>query len=232
MVADLTSAELADRSRGLETLAGAYWKPVYTYLRLRWSRSHEEASDLTQEFFARAVEKESLALFDSSRARLRTYLRLLVDGLVANELKAAARQKRGGGATHLSLDFDAARGELDAAGALAAASPEDLFEKEWARSVFTLAVERLRDVCESRRKELHYRLFSAYDLEADAEGDRPSYTGLAVRFGIPVTDVTNHLAFARREFRRLVLDVLRELTASEAEFRLEARALLGLEMPP
>jgi hypothetical protein len=41
--------------------------------------------------------------------------------------------------------------------------------------------------------------------------------------------VTNHLAWARREFRRVVLDTLREMTASEDEFRREARDLLGLD---
>jgi hypothetical protein len=47
--------------------------------------------------------------------------------------------------------------------------------------------------------------------------------------GLPVTQVTNHLYWARREFRAAVLLVLREITASEAEFRAEARALLGVD---
>ena len=48
--------------------------------------------------------------------------------------------------------------------------------------------------------------------------------------GLPVTQVTNHLAWARREFRRLILERLRELSASDAEFRSEARELLGVEL--
>jgi hypothetical protein len=44
-----------------------------------------------------------------------------------------------------------------------------------------------------------------------------------------VTDVTNYLAFARREFRRCVLDQLRAMTGSEEEFNREAHALLGVE---
>jgi hypothetical protein len=46
---------------------------------------------------------------------------------------------------------------------------------------------------------------------------------------MPVTSVTNHLALARREFRRIVLEKLRELTSTDAEFRREARALLGVD---
>jgi hypothetical protein len=46
-------------------------------------------------------------------------------------------------------------------------------------------------------------------------------------FSLAVTDVTNYLAFARREFRRCVLEQLREMTGSEEEFRREAHFLLG-----
>jgi hypothetical protein len=49
--------------------------------------------------------------------------------------------------------------------------------------------------------------------------------------GLPVTQVTNHLAWARREFRRHVLAALRSLTGSEEEFRLEVRELLGVDPP-
>jgi hypothetical protein len=41
--------------------------------------------------------------------------------------------------------------------------------------------------------------------------------------------VTNHLAWARREFRRLVLEALAEATGSAEEFRAEARQLLGID---
>jgi len=44
-----------------------------------------------------------------------------------------------------------------------------------------------------------------------------------------VTDVTNYLSFARREFRRIALAKLREMTTSDEEYRREARALLGIE---
>ena len=74
----------------------------------------------------------------------------------------------------------------------------------------------------------HFELFELYDLQ-DAEG-KPSYSQLASKFGLATTDVTNYLAFARREFRRCVLDQLREMTASNEEYRREARILLGVDI--
>jgi hypothetical protein len=111
------------------------------------------------------------------------------------------------------------------------ASPEsidDWFEKEWIRSLFVLAVETLLEECEARGKKVHFRLFEIYDLE-DASSRRPSYEDLAREFNIGVTDVTNYLAFARREFRRIVLATLREMCANEEAFRREAGAILGVD---
>jgi RNA polymerase sigma factor (sigma-70 family) len=226
------SDDPAERSRALDAIAAAYWKPIYKYVRIRWSKSNEDAKDLTQDFFAKLFEKEYLEDFDPSKARLRTFLRICTDRFVANEAKAAKRLKRGGGATHISLDFDAAENELQRAGPLmeltsAPESVEDFLEKEFIRSLFGIAVEKLRSECESRGKQVHFRLFEIYDLEGDG-AHKASYAELAKEFQIAPTDVTNYLAFARREFRRIALDCLREMTASEDEFRREARALLGV----
>ena len=228
------SDDPGERSRALDLLIAAYWKPVYKYIRVRWSKPCEDAQDLTQDFFTRVIEKGFLDRYDPAKARLRTFLRICVDGMVANETKAAGRLKRGGDAVRLSLDFDSAETELGRAGAAPLreiASPdsmEEFFEKEWVRSLFSLAVETLRKECEQRGKQIHFRLFEIYDLDDSGEG-RASYDDLARDFGIAVTDVTNHLFFARREFRRIALEKLREMCASEDEFRREARAIFGID---
>jgi RNA polymerase sigma factor (sigma-70 family) len=227
------SNDPVDRKRALETIIAAYWKPIYKYTRIRWGKSGEDAKDLTQEFFARLIKKNYLADFDPSKARLRTFLRVCIDHFVANEVKAAKRLKRGGAAEHISLDFALAESELARANVslIISASPEridEYLEKEYLRSLFGLAVEDLRKFCESHGKKTHFRLFEIYDLE-DAGTKLPSYAELAAQFKIAVTDVTNHLAFARREFRRIALAKLHEMTTSEEEYRREARALLGVE---
>lgn len=231
LVAAIRSPDEATRDRALSTLAEAYWKPIYTYVRLHFRRSHDEAADLTQDFFTRLVEKPLLERFDPEKSRLRTYLRLAVDGLVANDFQSASRLKRGGDRQILSLDFDAVRREVEERPGTGEHSPEDLFEREWVRSVFSLGVERLRERYAKSRHGVRFALFSAYDLDegADSSDKRPTYDELARRFETTTVDVTNQLAAARRDFRRIVLELLRELTVSDAEFRLEARALLGLE---
>src|ERR1700719_4065689 len=180
------SDDPAERSRALEAIAAAYWKPIYKYLRIRWGKSNEDAKDLTQDFFAKLFEKDYLDDFDPAKARLRTFLRICADRFVANEAKAAARLKRGGGAVHLSLDFNAAETELQRASPhlQLAASPEsmeDFLEKDFIRSLFGIAVDKLRSECESRGKQAHFRLFEMYDLESDS-GRKTSYADLAREF--------------------------------------------------
>jgi RNA polymerase sigma factor (sigma-70 family) len=223
------SIDAEERERALETLCAAYWKPVYKYVRWRWNRPADAAQDLTQGFFAELLERELLDDFDPKKSRLRTYLRICVDSFVMNEDKARHRQKRGGSIPHIALDFAAAEDEfgatvMDPASIPSPESLEEFFEKEWVRSLFTLAVEDLRELCEQRERTRTFRLFEAYDLEGN---EKISYEQLSNDYGLPVTDVTNALAWARREFRKIALDRLRELCGSEDEFHREARAAFG-----
>ena len=229
VVAAARSDDSAERARALDVLFAAYWKPVYKYIRLKFSKPPEEAQDLTQGFFAKLLERKLLSRFTPEKSRLRTYIRLCTDSFVLNEIKHAGRQKRGGDAVHLALDFSAAEGELNAQTIDPASIPaperlEDFFEREWIRSLFSAAVEDLRQFCDSRGKPSTFALFAAYDL---AEDDHPSYAQLALTQGLPVTEVTNHLALARREFRRLARERLRSLCASDEEYWRESRSLFG-----
>ena len=221
----IRSGDPETRLAALEHLIAAYWKPCYKYIRLKWRQSNEEAKDLTQAFFTRALEKGVLDGFDPQRSRFRTYVRLCVDGFVSNERKAAGRQKRGGDRAMLPLDFETAEGELRQVEIPDGISLEDYFHQEWVRSLFSLAVEELRRRCESRGRETHFHVFERYDLEDREPG--LTYQQLATEAGLPVTTVTNYLAAMRREFRAILLAKLRGVTSSEREFREEARFLLG-----
>src|SRR5882762_8045375 len=199
------SIDAEERAQALEKVCEAYWRPVYKYIRMKWKRSAADAQDLTQGFFAALLERDLLAKYETEKSRLRTYLRACIDNFVMNEDKAAGRQRRGGDVEHLALDFAAAERELGAStiDPNSLASPESLeqfFEKEWIRSLFTLAVEDLRKKCVEIGRDRSFLLFEAYDLEGD---EKTSYALLAWEYGIGVTDVTNALAWARTEFRRI-----------------------------
>jgi RNA polymerase sigma factor (sigma-70 family) len=221
------SPDRESRAQALTVLAEAYWKPVYKYVRLRWRAVPEDAEDLTQGFFAEALAKGFFERFDPSRARFRTFLRTCLDGFVSKQRASAQAKKRGGGAPHLSLDFASAEGELAASQAPPEVDPEACFHREWVRALFEQALARLRRHCAETGRDVAFAVFERYDLRR-ADG-ASSYGDVAAELGLPVTQVTNHLSAMRRELRRLVLETLRAECASEEEFRLEARLVLGRE---
>jgi RNA polymerase sigma factor (sigma-70 family) len=213
------------RREALETVIESYWKPVYKYVRIHWRKSNEEAKDLTQGFFASLLERGLIERYDLARAAFRTYLRMCVDGYVSHEHEAELRLKRGGAARFVQLDFEQAERELSLGAGQT--SMEDLFHREWQRHLFSLAIDDLREHCIATSRLVPFRLFEQYDLSDAPGGARPTYDQLAREHGLPVTTVTNHLAWARRELRRLVLERLAAITSGDREFRREARSLLG-----
>lgn len=229
-IAGIRQADPAIRTRSLDTLITAYWKPVYKYIRVRWGKSNEDASDLTQAFFTLALEKDFFAAFDPIKGRFRTFLRTCLDGFLANEQKAGGRLKRGGDLIHLPLEFETAEGEIVLTEIRSDEDLDKYFDTEWVRHLFALTVDALRQECAARGRQVMFEVFEQYDLD-DSGAERLTYQKLGARMGLSATTVTNHLSVARREFRRILLDKLREITATDEEFRREARYLLGHDLP-
>lgn len=224
VVARTKSDDAETRRLAFATLIEAYWKPVYKYLRLKWRLNPDEAADLTQDFFTTTLEKDVIGRFNPARARFRTYLRICLDGFAANAKKAEGRLKRGGGVSIVPLAFETAEGELRAHEPTVPADVDELFYQEWVRALFQGAVEDLRAATRAPNHAVMFSVFERYDL---ADEPRPTYAALASELGLTAAAVTNHLAAMRRQFRKHVLDRLRDLTTTNEEFELEARRLLG-----
>jgi RNA polymerase sigma factor (sigma-70 family) len=197
-------------NEALERVIALYWKPVYRFIRLKFHKNNEDAKDLTQSFFTSSLQRDFFARFDPGKASFRTYLRMAVERFAAGQHAASRRQKRGG-----DIEFEPVEEQ-----AVTSESPEQVFEREWQRQLFALALEDLRSHCEGCGKQLQFQIFEAYDL---AEDQRPSYAGLAARHCIAESAVTNHLAWARRTLRGFVTQRLRCVTSGERELREEMR---------
>src|SRR3954447_1889325 len=192
VVRDLASVDPDTRAAAYDALARSYWRPVYLYIRLRCRRDIEDARDLTQEFFLRAFEREYLERYDPARARFRTFVRTCLDGFLANQDKAAARLKRGGGFVVTAVDFAAADAGMDAGASRAPAraldaDPERWFHAEWVRGLFTDALAALQHRAGEAGHPRAYILFQRYDVEDAESTPRVTYADLAAELGIRVT---------------------------------------------
>ena len=212
-----------DKRVALEALTRSYWQPVFEYVRLKWRYSAADAEDLTQAFFARVVTHDTFAKYDPAVARFRTFLRVCLDRFVMKTYESAQRQPVAhADASVLDLDMLPA---LDGADGPSAES-DALLRDVWIRHFFERVVARLEAELTAAGRLVHLELFRAYDLARSDEAERPTYGELAKRFEIPPTQVTNFLALARREFRRLVLDELRATAVTDADYAAELRDLL------
>jgi RNA polymerase sigma factor (sigma-70 family) len=230
MLQAVASGDPDARQAALEALTAIYWRPVYTRFRLKWHLDPADAEDLAQEFFLQAVTGAVFDRYDPARARFRTFLRLCADRFAANAHRDRARLKRGGGATIVSSDLPQIERELASAPAFASDAEADAwFDREWVRASFGEAVARLQADTAGTAREIRFTVLRRYDLDPARDADRPGYRALALEYDLTVTQVTNHLAWARAQLRRRLLERLRELSCSEAEFQAEAAALLGQE---
>lgn len=219
------SPDPAERARSADRIALAYWKPAYKYARVRWRLSPEDAEDAVQEFFTTVVARDVISAYEPARGRFRTYLRACLDRFVVDLGRRERAKKRGGGAGRLAIDFADAEAEIALGATPAADALDEYFDAEFVRHVLSMSIATLQGELEAKGKSVHFSVFERLYLAGD---DEPSYARIAGELGISVTDVTNRLTYARRELRRIVLDTLRDVTATEAEFKSEARAVLGV----
>jgi DNA-directed RNA polymerase specialized sigma24 family protein len=216
--ADVRRAAFGDLTTG-------YWQPSYKYVRLHWKLPAAHAEDIVQSFFAAAFEKQYLEKYDATQARFRTFLRVCLDRFVQNAQKADRAAKRGGGVAVVPLDFSGA--ERDLASTSAPGDAERFFHDETVRALFVRAVDRLRAHCAAAHRDAVFAVFERHDLRPEIA---TTYAVIARELSMSVAQVTNHLHAARRLFRDAALAELRAISATDAEYRDDARALFGAEV--
>src|SRR5947207_4072241 len=85
----------AQASDALAKLCRVYWWPLYAFVR-RQGHSPHDAQDLTQEFFARLLEKNYLSAVDPRNGKFRSFLLAALEHFLAHEWRHAHTPKRGG----------------------------------------------------------------------------------------------------------------------------------------
>lgn len=156
-----------DADAALAKLCETYWFPLYAYVRRR-GHSVNEAQDLTQEFFARLIEKDYVASADPERGRFRAFLLTSFKHFLSKERDKARAQKRGGGRSLVSLDL--ALGESRyVAGPTNALTPEQLYDRQWTVTLLDRVMSRLEEeMRESGKADWFDRL---KELIAGGSGD-------------------------------------------------------------
>jgi len=214
-------AQTPDADAALEKLCRTYWNPLYAYVRRRGHSPHD-AQDLTQEFFARLLEKKYLQLADRERGRFRSFLLKSLQHFLVNEWVRGQAQKRGAGQKVFSLDEVAAERSYLAQPADQLA-PESLYDKRWAMTLLERAMERLgADYSGAGKQELFDQLKGLLLTEGSAESYRP----LAGPLGLSEGAVKVAVHRLRQRFRDAVRAEIAQTVATPEEVDEELRCLM------
>src|SRR5262249_37572848 len=156
--------------------------------------------DLTQEFFARLLEKDGLASADEAKGSFRSFLLAACKHFLCNQRDRAQALKRGGGRRRLSLDVSG--GEERYAGAPRhGETPERLFERRWALTLLEQVLGRLRAEYEGAGKGL---LFEKLKDHLTGDGEALSHAERAEELGMSEGAVKVAAHRLRRRYRELL----------------------------
>lgn len=188
----------------LERLAQQYWKPVYYYVR---ALRRSDPEDLTQQFFALLLSRRDFEKLSPDRGSFRGFLKTAIRHFVLSADRASAAR---GPVFPFSQAQEPVHPDL---------TPEQAFDREWARGVLLEATTRLR----REWPAVPFALFREYCLEETVL----SYAELARRHGMSEDDVRNRLRETRQRLREILEEQLRDYLAPGQDLEAELRFILS-----
>ena len=211
----------------LARLCAAYWYPLYAFVRHE-GYSGEDAADLVQGYFAALLEKGYLSDADPALGRFRTFLLTSLKHFLSNERDKERALKRGGGYRMFSMDSE----EADRQWALEPPeemTPEDVFERRWARTVMDRVLTRLRSerVAVGKGEEFEH-------LEQFLTGEEPHtpYREIAETLGGSEDALRVTVHRLRSQFAEILRHEIRQTVVDAGDVDDEIRHLLEvLEVP-
>jgi len=222
----VVTAGHSDTTRARDALARlcqTYWFPLYAYVRRR-GHSPEDAQDLTQEFFARLLERNWVADADQEKGRFRSFLLSAMNHFLADEWDKARAQKRGRGVPAVPLQFDTAETRYGVEPA-DNVTPERSFERRWALALLEEVLKRLQTEYEQGGKT---DLFAALNPCLVGERTTQPYVELAKQLGMSEGAVKSAVHRLRQRYRQLLRDEIAHTVAGLDEVDEELRHLFAV----
>ncbi len=209
-------------TEALETLCRTYWYPLYAFVR-RQGCSPQDAQDLTQEFFARLLEKNYLKSAQEQKGKFRTFLLVALKRFLANDWDRRHAQKRGGFAPVISIDEAWAESRF-AAEPVAEGQPDQQFDRQWAMTLLDQTMKRLEEEYVSTGRA---KLFQALRGLLVKEASALPYAEVAA--GLRLTEAAVKMAVhrLRGRYREILKEEIAATVSSPEEVEAEIQHLFS-----
>lgn len=216
-----TMVRAAGESGGtaLADLCSAYWFPVYAYIRGR-GHSKEDAEDLTQSFFAKLLERGDIADLRRENGKFRAFLLVAAKHHLANDYDRRSARKRGGGAEHLSLDWQEADSRFLLADP-ARLPPDACYDRAWATTLLEHVLEKLAAEATDPERFARLRTYLTLDRE------QIPYPEAAAALGTDAGTVRVAVHRLRKRYRALLREEIARTLADPSQVDEELAALMA-----
>ena len=220
LVAGLQRGTVSARRDALGHLFERYSKPIYHYIRLKWSKSPDDARDLTEDFFVALLEGDALQRFEPGRSSFRNYLKGILRNFAADQFDAARALKRGGGVKVVSMPDVLHDVVPDAA----AVDPEKALDWAWRLIVYERALALTRQWFAAEKRESQFRTFETAVLNSD---ERLTDAQVAAKLGTTESSVGNHINVVRVKLREMIRSELIQTVLDKEQLEEEYRLIIG-----
>jgi RNA polymerase sigma-70 factor (ECF subfamily) len=206
----------------LEELCRAYWFPIYAYIR-RHGRGPHDAQDLTQDFFVRLLESNSIARADPRIGKFRTFLLGALKNFLTDAYRKASAWKRGGGVKIISFEEAQAEDRYQAE-TVDHRTPDQVYESRWPAVLMEKAMDRLREEFHAAGKAPQFAVLKVFLAQ---EGNAEAYEQAGAQLNTTGKTVAVAVHRIRRRFRQLVRSAVAETVSTPEEAEEEFRRLFA-----
>jgi len=207
----------------LTALCGAYWYPLYAYVR-RSGRAVHDAQDLTQSFILELIDGPLLRRADPDKGRFRSFVLVALRHFLANDHRRETAERRGGHTTVVSLDEarDEGRLALETTDGL---TPEDHFEQAWAFALLDGVLVRLRTEYEAAGRDALFAALHPYLAGRKGQGQ---YAVLSAQFGMSENALSASVYRMRRRYGEILREEIARTVAETGELEEEIAYLMSV----
>jgi RNA polymerase sigma factor (sigma-70 family) len=205
----------------LAQLCDAYRTPLYAFIRRR-GYSPEDAEDLVQGFFLHLLRR-STGTLDREGGKFRSYLLHALKCFLVSDWRRKNAGKRGGDAIIIAADSTSERSYQNSL--VDDATPETLYERQWALTVLDRAVGLLREEYAAMKKSVLFEHLQQFLPGLDWD---QSYAETAAALGISRAAVRVAVHRLRRRYGEVLRAEIGQTVSAPSEIDEEIRHLIGV----
>lgn len=207
----------------LSQLCNHYYSALRAYL-LRCGYTRDETEELLQCFFNYFLDKKVYQVASPERGRFRCFILSVLKHFIVHEYKWQQAYKRGGGQEQVVLDEVLGMRNVPKE-CIDHLSPDVVFDKKWAWATIQIALDELRQECESSGRGM---LFESLKHRLMDNRDALSYATLAITLGKTEKAIRNDASRFRQRFHQLLYQTVKRTLLPDVSVKEEMEHLMNI----